>query len=75
MGTVEWIKIGVWNILCVAINIHQFWAAIEFANHFISITCTLNGRKVMTCILKKPKKGEDLTFLTFLNHKWLASVQ
>lgn len=47
----------------------------EFANHFISITCTLNGRKVMTCILKKPQKGEDLTFLTFLNHKWLASVQ
>lgn len=50
-------------------------AIIEFANHFISITCTLNGRKVMTCILKKPQKGEDLTFLTFLNHKWLASVQ
>lgn len=48
---------------------------LEFANHFISITCTLNGRKVMTCILKKPQKGEDLTFLTFLNHKWLASVQ
>ena len=37
-----------------------------FANRFISVIYVLNGRKVMTCILKKLKKREDLTFLTFI---------
>ena len=32
------------------------FAATVFANRFISEICFLNGRKVMTCILKKLKK-------------------
>ena len=47
-----------------------------FTTYCVPMYFDENGRKVMTCILKKPKKGENLTFLTFLSHnKWLASVQ
>ena len=34
----------------------QAAAAMVFANRFISTIYVLNGRKVMTCILKKLKK-------------------
>lgn len=37
-----------------------------FVNCFILEIYTLNGRKVVAYILKKLKKGGDLTFLTFV---------
>lgn len=41
-------------------------SAIVFANRFISEIYFLNGRKVVTWILQRTKKREDLTFLTLL---------
>ena len=57
------------NSFCTVWNSHrcEVGTTFVFANRFISEIYFLNGRKVVTLILQKTKKWEDLTFLTLLN--------
>ena len=53
----------------------QARAVTEFASRFISTTCVLNSRKNVDVDSVKDKKDEDLTNLTFANHKKRGFVQ